>query len=169
LSNPCPVLFNPDFVWSIPIYGQTVNFVSYDPTTYVMEVSYTNGNTILIGTVGITATNAIAVAANPEEVVLNLVATSTQVGFPINTAAPFITGTPTHGHTLYVNNGSWCYSPTSFTYQWIRGLTPVSGATSQFYTVSVADIGFTLSAQVVAINQYGSSAAVTTASVGPVT
>jgi hypothetical protein len=163
----CPVLFNPDFVWVIPIYGETVAFVSYDPTTYVMEVVYTSGSAILIQTVGITATNAIAVSSDPEAVVLTIVSQSTAVGFPTNYAAPTVVGNPGEGYSIYVRQGSWCYAPTSYTYQWLRAGVAIPGATNVAYAIALADAGSLLSCQVTAINQYGSSATVTTASVGP--
>jgi Pectate lyase superfamily protein len=165
MTDQCPVLFNPNFVWNIPIYGETISNVSYDPTTYVMEVVYTNGSTILIATVGITATNAISISTNPEQVVLNLVATSTRVGFPTNLTAPYVVGSGVYGGILFANPGTWCYSPTSYTYQWLKDGIAIPGATKQFYTIQITDEGSSISVQVAAVNQYGSSPAITTGAV----
>jgi hypothetical protein len=89
---------------------------------------------------------------------------------PVNTALPVISGSATQGQTLTVSNGSWSGStPMSFTYQWRRcdsqGLTcaPISGATSQSYPLSSADVSFTLRAAVTATNGAGSAAAVSAA------
>lgn len=164
----CPVLFNSDFGWNIPIYGETINNVSFDPTTSVLQVVYTNGGMALYQTVGNNATNTIITAPNPEQAALQLIAASTQTGYPTNYAAPSIVGTPSKGSTIYVRVGSWCYSPTAYGYQWFRNNLPIIGATGQIYTIQNADVGATLIAQVTATNQYGTSAPVSSASFGPV-
>jgi len=168
MTTQCPVLFNSDFVWSIPIYGATVSYVSYDPTTAVMEVVYVNNTMILIGPVGVTATNAISVATDPEQAVLNLVSVSTRTGYPTNYSLPVIQGVPTVGFVLYAQNGLWCYSPISYSYQWLRNGVAIPGATRQFYTLQVADAGTYISVQLTATNQYGTSGPVTSAAIGPI-
>ncbi len=66
-------------------------------------------------------------------------------GAPVNTAAPVITypdGTPpVVGDTLAVSTGTWSNAPTSFSYQWSAGATPITGATQATYTISAADLG----------------------------
>lgn len=59
---------------------------------------------------------------------------------PINIVRPDITGTPAPGQTVYVDNGTWTQSPTSYTYQWKRSTNAqtyenISGATSNSYSI----------------------------------
>ncbi|MDR0432933.1 MAG: hypothetical protein LBH48_06470 [Bifidobacteriaceae bacterium] len=60
---------------------------------------------------------------------------------------PAITGTPQVGSTLSLNPGTWNPTPT-FTYEWLRGGIPVSGATGASYSLTAADAGTTISARV---------------------
>ncbi|WP_146087097.1 fibronectin type III domain-containing protein [Rathayibacter sp. AY1B7] len=60
---------------------------------------------------------------------------------------PTITGTTTVGETLTANPGTWNPVPT-FTYQWKRGTTVISGATGATYTLVTADAGATLTVAV---------------------
>lgn len=62
---------------------------------------------------------------------------------PANTVAPSVTGTAVVGQTLTTTNGTWTNSPTSYTYQWYRGATLITGATSSSYTLVQADAGNT--------------------------
>jgi Bacterial Ig-like domain (group 3) len=83
---------------------------------------------------------------------------------PANTKAPSITGTPEQGDTLTVaNNGTWSNSPTGFTYSWEEcssgNCVPITGATSSSYTLSTADIGFTIVCVVTANGPGGSTPA----------
>jgi hypothetical protein len=78
-------------------------------------------------------------------------------------------GTPTFTHTNTTYRGQigavltvsslWnsepAYAPASYTYQWKRGSSPISGATSQTYTAAVADVDQILSCTVTAINGRG--------------
>jgi hypothetical protein len=93
---------------------------------------------------------------------------------PSNTGLPVITGTPAVGQTLMTSDGTWNGSPTSFTYQWLRcpasGGQPdgsdcaeISGATTASYAPATGDIGFTLRAQVTAINTDGQTKATSNA------
>jgi hypothetical protein len=89
---------------------------------------------------------------------------------PSNTALPAITGFPAVGQTLMTSDGTWNGSPTSFTYQWLRcpasGGQPdgsdcavISGATVNSYAPVTGDVGFTLRAQVTAVNADGQATA----------
>lgn len=65
---------------------------------------------------------------------------SFQDATPINQVRPEITGTPAPGQTIYVDNGTWTQSPTSYTYQWKRSTNAqtyenISGATSNSYSI----------------------------------
>lgn len=80
-----------------------------------------------------------------------------------NITPPAITGTTLVGSTLTCSTGTWTgfFVPT-FTYQWFRNATPISGATNNTYlTQSPADIGQTITCSVTATNSNGSSSPVT--------
>jgi len=76
---------------------------------------------------------------------------------PVNLTVPTITGTAQVGQTLNGSSGTWSNSPTSYAYQWLRGSTPISGATSIDYVAATADIGSTLALRVTASNLGGPS------------
>ena len=70
----------------------------------------------------VTAVNAIGPGLSAASNALSI------LGVPGNTAAPVVSGSLTVGSTLTTTNGTWTNSPT-FTYQWRRGGTNISGAT----------------------------------------
>ncbi|MGH8575285.1 MAG: hypothetical protein ACREX8_22345, partial [Gammaproteobacteria bacterium] len=84
-----------------------------------------------------------------------------------------ITGTPQVGQVL---TGSYDYSDTEAdpegvsTFRWLRGTTPIDGATAQTYTLVAADQGATVSFEVTPVAQSGTSPglAVRSAEAGPV-
>ena len=79
---------------------------------------------------------------------------------PVNTVAPFVSGTTKFGSTLSSTTGTWTgTAPISYTYQWQRSGSNISGATSSTYTLVQADIGNQLKCRVTATNTYGSSTA----------
>lgn len=79
---------------------------------------------------------------------------------PVNTVAPVVTGTATFGQTLSTTNGTWTGAPSpTFTYQWQRSGTNISGATASTYTLVQADVGSTIRCVVTATNSGGSAAA----------
>jgi hypothetical protein len=91
---------------------------------------------------------------------------------PINTVAPAVSGTVTVGSTLSTTNGTWTGAPApTFTYQWQRGVSNISGATSSTYVIQSADVGSTLRCVVTATNPSGAVSANSnsTATVPPVT
>jgi hypothetical protein len=91
-----------------------------------------------------------------------------QIAYP---NLPVSLGTPTFTHTGTSNRGqvgavltvssSWnsdpAYAPVSYTYQWKRGSSSISGATSQTYTAAVADIDQILGCTVTATNERGNT------------
>ena len=79
---------------------------------------------------------------------------------PVNTVAPVVSGTATVGSTLTTTNGTWLGAPApTFTYQWQRGVSNISGATSSTYVVQLADVGNTLRCVVTGTNAVGSASA----------
>jgi hypothetical protein len=96
------------------------------------------------------ATNSVA----PSGVTANSNSTASVAGnAPVNTVAPAVTGTATVGQTLSTTNGTWTGVPTpTFTYQWQRVTTNISGATSSTYVLVAADAGNTIRCVVTATN-----------------
>jgi hypothetical protein len=100
-----------------------------------------------------------------------------QIAYP---NLPVSLGTPTFTHTgttyrgqvgaILTVNSSWnsdpAYAPVSYTYQWKRGSSSISGATSQTYTAVVADIDQILSCTITATNGRGN--AVVTGDIGTI-
>ena len=77
---------------------------------------------------------------------------------PVNTVAPAVTGTATVGQTLSTTNGTWTGAPApTFTYQWQRVTTNISGATSSTYVLVAADVGNTIRCVVTATNSIAPS------------
>ena len=88
---------------------------------------------------------------------------------PAATAAPRIVGTPKVGSTLTCVPGAYTNGPTGYDYQWSRDGTPIAGATSPKYVVTVSDEGLTLTCTVRALNSGGlGSAATSTGLIVPV-
>jgi hypothetical protein len=86
-------------------------------------------------------------------------------GKPAATAAPAIAGTPVESSTLTGTNGTWANAPSRFVYAWVRcdrngaACAAISGANKNTYTLTSADVGFTLRFRVTASNSAGSNTA----------
>ena len=78
---------------------------------------------------------------------------------PVNTVAPVISGSTTVGSVLTSTDGTWSGTPTSFAYQWYRGLVQIFGETLNTYTLVSADLAQNTTCQVTATNASGSTAA----------
>ena len=77
---------------------------------------------------------------------------------PVNTTPPALSyGYRFEGELVTTDDGAWDNSPTSFTYQWYRDATPISGETLNEYTLDAADVDTEITCQVTAINATGSS------------
>lgn len=88
---------------------------------------------------------------------------------PSLVSPPVISGTPQVGQTLTATAGVWLNSPTLFMRQWRRNGTPILNATDSTYVPVTADIGATLTIEVLASNAAGPAAqAGVSAGVGPV-
>ena len=64
--------------------------------------------------------------------------------------APTIKGKAEVGKSLRVDPGTWSVKKPAFSYQWLRDGQPIEGATGDRYTVTVDDIGTSLSVMVTA-------------------
>ena len=92
--------------------------------------------------------------------ILLAIAGNSYAARPINTSVPVISGSVIIGSTLTSSTGTWTGTdPISYTYQWQRGASDISGATSNSYTIQVADEGSTLRCVVTATNIAGSTSA----------
>lgn len=69
---------------------------------------------------------------------------------PTNLTLPTISGDTGLGDTLTADPGTWDLPDLDFTYQWYRGATAISGATSPTYTITADDHLETLSVEVTA-------------------
>jgi RHS repeat-associated protein len=83
-----------------------------------------------------------------------------------DTVAPVLSGSPAVGVRMAVSSGTWTGKPVLYGFQWERcrqhwECSPIPGATNPNYSPSNSDLGYTLFAQVTAINGDG---AVTAAS-----
>jgi hypothetical protein len=77
---------------------------------------------------------------------------------PVNTVAPALSyGYRYEFELVSTDDGTWDNSPTSFTYQWYRDATPISGATTNEYYLDNPDRDKYVSCEVTAINGSGSS------------
>ena len=168
-SNAPPVLSASPVVTGTPAVGQTLSCSQgvwfNSPTSYTYQwlrdgtvISGATASTYVVvsGDLGhsisctVTATNAFgSTPATSNAVVI--------VALPVNTAAPVISGSLTVGSTLSCTQGTWSNSPTSYAYQWQRGGTNISGATSSTYVTVSADGGTSVGCLVTATNASGSA------------
>jgi hypothetical protein len=88
---------------------------------------------------------------------------------PAVTVLPVVTSTWVEGTSASTTTGIWSGStPQNYAYQWYRGLdvggsrdeSPISGATASTYSLTNADVGWTLRVRVTASNAYGTATAV---------
>ena len=107
----------------------------------------------------VTATNAAGTGT--DNVVIPLIVLTA----PVNTTAPTISPstTPNVGDTLSLTGGAWTGYGSTTTYQWKRGGTAISGATTATYTLVVADAGHTITCSITRTNICGTATVTTTA------
>jgi hypothetical protein len=85
---------------------------------------------------------------------------------PNNTILPEISGTPNFGQTLSLSSGTWAGNPTpTYTYQWQRDTSNISGAIGSNYDIIQDDVGNTLRGIVTATNSEGNSSATSVSTV----
>jgi hypothetical protein len=140
-----PATFSYTYQWKrngSPIVGGTAS-------TYTTVVADSTANI----TCDVTADNGVAPTATAGSNTLTMANYT-----PANTVAPSVTGTAVVGQTLSTTNGTWTNSPSSFSYQWYRGATPI-GTNSASYTLVQADAGQNIKCTVTATNSAGSASA----------
>ena len=80
--------------------------------------------------------------------------------YPLNTTAPTVSGSATQGQTLSCTTGTWNANDAyigTYTYQWTRAGSNISGATSSTYSTVVADVGNAIACRVTSTNQRGTT------------
>ena len=134
-----------DLATSTDLMADILTEVGGDPSTstdYLQDIVLALGGTVTINGNWMEAWEAIT--ATPPA--------------PVNTTPPALDGKLRYeGELVYTDDGSWTGSPTSFTYQWYRDATPISGETLNEYTLDAADVDKYITCQVTAINATGSS------------
>ncbi|WP_308799464.1 polysaccharide deacetylase family protein [Agromyces silvae] len=88
-------------------------------------------------------------------------------GAPTTTVpgTPTITGTAQVGQVLTANPGTWTPAPSTYTYQWLRNGTAITGATNATYAPVAADVGTTLTVRVSGTPAGATAASATSAGV----
>lgn len=84
-----------------------------------------------------------------------------------NSVLPVISGTAVTGQTLTSSTGTWSAAPDSYTYQWKRAGSAISGETAATHVLVVSDEGQAITCTVTAIKATYTSGVATTASVTP--
>jgi len=76
---------------------------------------------------------------------------------PFNIIRPYVSGIAAVGEVLSVSDGTWDFSPTSYTYQWTKDYAPIPLADSNQYLITDDDNGYSIRCIVTAINSVGST------------
>lgn len=80
--------------------------------------------------------------------------------YPSNSVSPAVSGSTTQGQTLTCSTGTWDTNDAflgTYSYQWTRAGSDISGATSSTYTTVVADVGNAVACKVTATNNRGAT------------
>ena len=86
-----------------------------------------------------------------DPVVKTSAATSAIQGVFTTVPTPTIAGTTAVGSTLTANPGTWAPAGATFTYQWYRSGTAISGATASTYTLTASDQTKTMTVKVTGV------------------
>ncbi len=129
----------------LPAGDYEVHFAPYDGSALVAEW-YDDQPTA-------EAADSVAVSAGQVRTGIDatLAVDATPTPVLANTSKPAISDTtPQVGQVLTAAPGTWSQSDATYAYQWLRGGTPIAGATSSKYTVAAADEAKALTVQVTA-------------------
>jgi len=171
-SNPVNTV--PPVISGNASVGSTLTLTSVGSYTGAVPITYTyqwyrGGSTLIVGqtsttyitqvadvglqvTCQVNASNAYGGTFVPSNYIIPTLAA------PVNTVPPALSYSLRYeGELVTTNNGTWNNSPTSFTYQWYRDATPISGETLNEYTLAAADADTYVSCEVTAINGSGSA------------
>ena len=135
---------SPTFTFNFKL--DTISVQSGSSNTYTPLIG--NDTKTLTCTVTATNTEGSANADTSNSLVIGTV--------PNNTVAPVISGTNTFGSTLTTTNGTFTgTTPLTYTYQWLRGGSPISGQTLSTYVIGSSDSLAAITCEVKATNSYG--------------
>ena len=156
--------------FTAPSYGGSTAITSYtatsSPGNITGTLSQAGSGTITVSglssstsyTFTVTATNSNGTSV--PSAASNSITTQSSGAPPVNTVAPVVSGTQNFGSTLSSTTGTWTGAATiTYTYQWQRGVTNISSATSSTYTLVAADVGNTIRCVVTGTNGVGSATA----------
>ncbi len=146
----------------------TYTFTLTDTAGSKAQVAGTNGVNLQAGatSASVGSFNITVHASSSAGVAFDFDATFSIVAWSAvsNSIAPAISGSAKQGVTLSVSNGTWSGSPTpSFSYQWKRAGSTITGATSSTYTLQSADVGSAITCTVTASNGFSSASATSSA------
>lgn len=162
--------------------GSCGNIADATSRTYVLTTADA-GNRVLVVNI-LTKQDCDALNQNCRTVsssqnsALTPIVSGRSVATPTSTAAPVISGEPSEREVLTATDGAWTGpAPITTARQWLRcdvagnGCLAIQGATAPTYTVTVADVGFTLRVSVSATNPGGTAGSLSapTAVVTPLT
>ena len=150
-------------------YTPPPGFIGNDTITYVIEddqgLTHTGAAIVAVNapelTIDVEANNTLTVNAELGTISITVVSPAELAGTyqaqtadldtgPVNLRPPAITGTEGIGQVLSASDGLWIYDPSeggapSQSWQWYRNGGAISGATTNSYTLTAADIGQVLS------------------------
>lgn len=82
--------------------------------------------------------------------------------------APAVIGSLLVGESLDCDSGRWFQNPDQFEFQWLRNLSPIPGATSRFYSLTLDDVGKRIACRVTALKAGEPSSSFTSSPTEPV-
>ncbi len=137
-------------------------------STLLSAVGYRTGSPSSFGTDTVAAVKAFQAAVGRP--VTGSVDDNTWAALYMTLTAPTpkIAGKAVVGQKLTAGAGTWGPGSVSLRYQWLRGGTPISGATKTTYTPGVADAGYALSVRVTGTKRLYTTTARTSAATGTV-
>lgn len=135
--------------WSLPSVATTIQWTRGGaPIAGATGTSYDVTSADVGQAVAVTYTGTLA---GYEVATVSTPAVTPVVGdAPVATVAPRIGGTAQLGRTLSVSPGTWSSDSLTFGYQWLRGGSPIAGATGTTYQVAAADVAASLTVAVTA-------------------
>lgn len=90
--------------------------------------------------------------------------------YPSNSVAPSVSGSTPYGSTLTSTTGTWNTTDAylgTYSYQWTKAGTNISGATSSTYTTVSGDVGSAIACKVTSTNNRGTTTVASSNSITP--
>lgn len=131
---------------------------NYDFKLNTVSVQSGASNTFTPGSINEGETLTVTVTATNTQGSVNADSSNSLVvgTAPLNTVAPTIFGDNTFGSTLTTTDGTFTgTAPITYTYQWQRGGSPISGQTANTYVIGSSDSLANITCVVTGTNSYG--------------